>query len=202
MTFSYWIGWCLAKLIGRAFFNLRVIGKENLAVPGGAIIVCNHASFLDPPFVGSAFDEDIYFLARKTLFRNPIFGAVIRTWNSVPVDQDRPDMTSLKTVMRLLREGKKVLIFPEGSRTFDDQLLPPLPGVGLIVAKSDVPVIPMRIFGSGEALPRGGFLHPAEITVVCGKPWHYDPDRPQGAGKDLYQSISNDLMQQIAALHL
>jgi 1-acyl-sn-glycerol-3-phosphate acyltransferase len=202
MTLSYWIGWSLAKLIGRSFFNLRIIGKENLVMPGGALVVSNHASFLDPPFIGAAFDESIYFLARKSLFNNPVFGAVIRSWNSIPVDQDRPDMTSLKIVIRSLREGKKVLVFPEGSRSYDENFLPGMPGVGLIVSKADVPVIPVRIFGSGAALPRGGSLHPAEITVVCGKPWHYDPQRYQGTGKELYQRISDDLMQQIGALNL
>lgn len=202
MTLFYWIGWSLSKLIGRGFYNHRVIGKENIEFPGAALIVSNHASFLDPPMVGVAFEEDIYYLARKSLFNNPVFGAVIRSWNAYPVDQDRPDMTSMKIVIRLLKEGKKVLVFPEGSRSFDDKFLPFLPGIGLILTKVDVPVIPVRIFGSGDAMPRGGGLAPAEITIVCGKPWRYDPGRYQGTGRDLYQRISDDLMQQVSELHL
>lgn len=204
MNFSYWCGYNFFRWFARAFFNWRVLNREYLDVPGGALIVCNHASFLDPPLAGVAFDDAVHYLARKTLFKNPIGGPLIRSWQAIPVDQERPDPGSLKMVIRLLRAGEKVLIFPEGQRTWDGKLLPGQPGVGLIVAKAGVPVIPMRLFGTHEALPRGGnMLHPAEITVVCGPTWHYDPVKYTGLeGKELYQRISNDLMERIAALHL
>lgn len=203
MNPSYWLGYSFFKLCARAFFNYRVIGAEKLYLPGGALVVSNHASFLDPPFVGVAFDEDIHYFAKKTLFNNPVMGAIIRSWNAFPVDQDKPDMGSLRTVIRLLKSGSKVLIFPEGSRCLDGQFLPGLPGAGLIVAKSGVPVIPVRIFGTYEALPRGGkTLNPSEITVVCGHPWHYDPAKYTCEGKELYQRISDDLMEQIGALSM
>jgi len=203
MNLSYWLGCHIYRILARAFFNHRVIGRENLAVPGGALIAANHASFVDPPFVGIAFDEQIYYLGRKTLFDHPVAGAILRSWNAIPVDQDRPDMTSLKTVIRRLREGKKVLVFPEGERSFDGKFLPGMPGIGLIVAKSGVPVIPVRLFGTHEALPRGGsIIHPAEITLVCGKPWQCDPAQYPCEGKELYRRISEDIMQRIAELHL
>lgn len=203
MNFSYWFSRHLYGLLARAFFNHRVIGRKNLSLPGGAMIAANHASFVDPPFIGISFDEQIYYLARKTLFDHPVAGAILRSWNAIPVDQERPDMTSLKTVIRRLREGKKVLVFPEGERSFDGELLPGLPGIGLIVAKSGAPVIPVRLFGTHQALPRGGkIIHPAEITLVCGKPWICDPSSYGCAGKELYQRISDDIMQQIAGLQL
>lgn len=201
MNFSYWLGWNFFRLFARGFFNHRVIGRENLAVTGGALIASNHASFLDPPFIGIAFDEAISYLARKTLFNHPVAGAILRSWNSIPVDQDRPDMTSLKLVVRRLRDGGKVLVFPEGSRSFDDQLLPGMPGIGLIVVKAGVPVIPVRIHGTHQALPRGGrAIHPAEITLVCGRPWICQPESYGCEGKELYRRISDDIMQRIAEL--
>jgi len=203
MNFSYWLSYHLFGLLARSFFNHRVISRENLALPGGALIAANHASFVDPPFIGIALDQQIHYLARKTLFDHPVAGAILRSWNSIPVDQERPDMTSLKTVVRRLRDGKKVLVFPEGERSFDGKLLPGQPGIGLIVAKSGVPVIPVRLFGTHEALPRGGsIIHPSEITLVCGKPWICDPSSYGCEGKELYQRISDDIMQQIGALHL
>ncbi len=203
MNLSYRLGYNLFKLLARAFFNHRVIGMENLSVTGGALIACNHASFVDPPFVGIALDEQIHYLARKSLFDHPVAGAILRSWNAVPVDQDRPDMTSLKTVIRRLREGNKVLVFPEGERSFDGAFLPGLPGIGLIVAKSGVPVIPVRLFGTHAALPRGGkVIHPAEVTVVCGRPWQCDPSQYHCEGKELYRRISDDIMKQIAGLSL
>lgn len=204
MKVPYFIGYHLAKMVARAFYNYRVVGEENLDLPGGALVVSNHESFLDPPIVGIAFSEELHYLARKTLFNNPVARVVYNALNSIPVDQDRPDMTSLKTVIRLLKEGEKVVIFPEGSRTLDGNLLPGEPGVGLIVAKAGVPVLPVRIFGTRKALPRGGGLpQPADVTLVVGKPWTYDPaSYGHLSGKELYKAISDELMAQIGELHL
>ncbi|HSI63205.1 MAG TPA: lysophospholipid acyltransferase family protein, partial [Candidatus Saccharimonadia bacterium] len=176
MKFTYWFFYNLAKLLARGFYNHRVVGDASLDTPGGVLIVSNHESFFDPPMVGIAFDQELHYLARKSLFSNPIARVLYRALNSIPVDQDRPDMTSLKTVIRFLKEGKRVLVFPEGSRTLDGDMLPGEPGVGLIVAKAGVPVLPVRIFGTRKALPRGGsFPQPADVTLVIGKMWHYDP---------------------------
>jgi 1-acyl-sn-glycerol-3-phosphate acyltransferase len=202
MKLPYRLGWLLFSTLARGFYDYRVIGREHLAaVPGGALLVCNHASFFDPPLVGLAFDEEIHYLARKSLMSNRLAAVVYDAWNSIPVDQDRPDMSGVKAVIRTLKSGRKVVIFPEGSRTEDGKLLPGEPGAGLIVAKAGVPVVPMRLFGTREALPRhASFPRPSQITLVIGEPWHYDPSRYHVTGKELYQAISNDLMAQIAAL--
>lgn len=203
MTYTYRFFYTLAKLILRGFYNYRVIGDpDQLKGQAGVLIVSNHESFFDPPVVGVAFDQELHYLARKSLFNAPVLGSLYRLLNSIPVDQDRPDMTSLKIVIRELKAGERVLVFPEGSRTLDGEMLPGEPGVGLIVAKAGVPVLPVRIFGARKALPRGGsFPQPSDITLVIGKLWHYDPAAYGGAeGKDLYRRISQDLMAQVAEL--
>lgn len=73
---------------------------------GAAIIASNHLSFLDPPFIGQAFDETIYSFARKTLFDHPLAGKILRQWQAIPVDRDKPDTASLKATIRLLKSGK------------------------------------------------------------------------------------------------
>jgi 1-acyl-sn-glycerol-3-phosphate acyltransferase len=202
MKLPYRLGWLLFNALARGFYDFKVVHRERLAsVSGGALLVCNHASFFDPPLVGLAFDEEIHYLARKSLMSNRLAAVVYEAWNSIPVDQDKPDMSGVKAVIRLLRKGGKVVIFPEGSRTEDGKLLPGEPGAGLIVAKAGVPVIPMRLYGTREALPRHAmFPRPSQITLVVGEPWHYDPSRYHATGKELYRAISNDLMAQIAAL--
>jgi len=203
MKLAYWLGYTLFKSIARGFFDYRVVGGERLDLSGGALLVCNHASFMDPPLVGVAFDEEINFLARKSLMSNKLAQSVYKAWNSIPVDQDKPDMSSLKAVVRLLKKGEKVLIFPEGSRTPDGKLLEGQPGVGLIVSKAQVPVIPMRLFGTREALPYGAkFFQPAEVTLVVGEPWYYEPANYRETGKELYTRISKELMTEIEKLNL
>lgn len=202
MNPAYWLGHRLFREISRGFFGLQVIGAENLALEGPALIASNHVSYLDPPFIGAAFDEDIYFLARKSLFRHSLGHWLLTRWQAIPVDRDRPDPGSIKMIFRRLKEGKKVIIFPEGTRSLDGSLLPGEPGVGMMIAKAHVPVLPVRIFGAFEALPRDKKLpRPARITVSVGKPWHYRPEDFPNAGKELYQQISDQVMRRIAELH-
>lgn len=203
MTLSYWIGHRIFSEIAHGFFDYRVLGREHIERHGGALIVCNHQSYLDPPFVGIAFDEAIHFLARKTLFRHPVVGAVLRSWQSVPVDQERPDTVGIKAMVRLLRSGEKVLIFPEGNRSEDGRLQKAEAGVGLVIAKAGAPVIPARIFGAFEALPRHRTLpQPSRITLAFGPPWQPDPASYAETGKELYQKIAAETMQRIAEITL
>jgi 1-acyl-sn-glycerol-3-phosphate acyltransferase len=197
----YWLGHLLFRELSRGFFGLNVVGAENLKLAGPALIASNHVSYLDPPFVGSTFDEDIYFLARKSLFRYPFTKWLLTHWQAIPVDRDRPDPGSIKMIFRRLKEGKKVIIFPEGTRSLDGGLLPGEPGVGMMIAKAQVPVIPVRIFGAFEALPRDKKLpQPVRITVSVGNPWQYRPADFPNAGKELYQQISDEVMRQISEL--
>lgn len=110
-------------------------------------------------------------------------------------------MSALKTVIRLVKAGNCTIVFPEGSRTLDGGLQPAQAGIGLIIAKTLAPVVPMRIFGAHEAFPRGARFpkcHP--ITVVVGEPIQFTKADLEGSGRDLYQKLSDRVMEAIAAL--
>src|SRR5438552_1968372 len=124
MTGWYWFGYNLSKAIARTFFSFKVIHRERIIEQGPAILAMNHQSFLDPPLAGIACRRDIYFLARKTLLEWPVLGPIFPKLNVVPVDQERADMSALKTVIRLVKAGGCTIIFPEGSRTPDGNLQP------------------------------------------------------------------------------
>ncbi len=203
MNFSYWLGSRFFSELARGLYDYRVIGAEKLQFSGPALIASNHDSFLDPPFVGHAFDEAIHYFARKSLFDHPLVGKVLRSWQAIPIDRDKPDASSLKATIRLLRDGKKVLIFPEGTRSPDGKLQKAEAGVGLFIAKGGAPVLPVRIFGTYEAYPRGAkTLRPARVTVVIGDLWQ--PDLPSYAqtGINLYQTLADEVMHRIAELTL
>ena len=123
---------------------------------GPVILASNHQSYLDPPLLGCVADRAIFFLARKTLLEGTFLGWLLPKLNVIPVDQEGGDRNALKILIRLLKAGDAVLIFPEGERTRDGQLGSALPGLGFVIAKTLAPVVPMRIFGAHEALPRGG----------------------------------------------
>ena len=203
MNFYYWIGYHLSRLAGRLFFRFRVIHRERMIQSGPVILAMNHQSYLDPPLAGTACDRAIYFLARRTLLDVPLLGWVLPKLNVIPVNQEGVDRSAIKAVIRVLQAGNGVLVFPEGSRTPDGTLQPAEPGMGLVIAKTLAPVVPMRIFGAREALPRsGGRLRFVPITVVIGEPIFFAAADIQPGGKDLYARLSDRVMKAIAALRV
>jgi 1-acyl-sn-glycerol-3-phosphate acyltransferase len=201
MNAVYWLGHRFFRELSQGFFNLQAQGLENVSFSGPALLASNHVSYLDPPFIGATLEEDIIFFARKSLFRFAFSNWVLTRWQSIPVDKDKPDPGSLKTVFRRLKENKKVLIFPEGTRSPDGTLQTSEPGVGMLIAKAKVPVVPVRIFGSFEALSRQHKLpQPATIRVVFGKPWMCDFSDYASKGKTAYQLIADEVMTRIGEL--
>lgn len=190
----------------RLYHRGRIYGAEHLPADGACILAGNHVSFLDPPFLGQACEREVNFMARDTLFRNPLAGWILRSWNGVPTNRERGDIGALRTVMRLLGEGKAVLMFPEGTRSRDGRLQEVRAGIGMIVARTGAKVVPMRIFGTDRALPRGASLpRPAQVTVKFGEPFSYP--LPTGLDslhgeqlKAVYLEIAREIMRRIAAL--
>ena len=200
MNISYKIGHTLFRLMGKGLFSFKVKDKDKLLLEGPVLLVANHQSFIDPPLLGSIHDKPIYFLARKSLFKG-IFKPLYHSWQAVPIDQENPDMTGLKTIISLLKKGEKVLIFPEGSRSFDDQFLPALPGVGLIISKAKVPVQPLRIFNANQALQRGKKIpRCVPVSATVGEPIAYTPEELSAKGKDAYQHLADKAMEAVKAL--
>ena len=201
----YWIGFTLSLLFFRCFFLLRIVGKKKIKESwkeGGVLIVANHASYFDPPVVGVSYGKKTAFLARKTLFKKGFFGWLYPKLNAIPVDQEGPDMSSLKRIIKELKNGNPVLIFPEGQRSVDGKILPGEAGVGLVIAKSKAPVLPMRIFGAFEALPRGAKIPKffTKITVSVGDMITFDEDLLKTKTRESYQKISDCVMNAISRI--
>ncbi|HVF72115.1 MAG TPA: lysophospholipid acyltransferase family protein [Chthoniobacterales bacterium] len=200
----YWVCYHLIKLLARIFFRLRVVHRERMINHGPVILAANHQSFLDPPLAGSVSDRGIFFLARKSLLNGPVLGWLLPKLNVIPVDSETGrDRTALKALIRILKAGEGTLVFPEGARTLDGALQPAQPGLGLVIAKTLAPVVPMRIFGAFDAWPVHEKLpRPGRVTIVVGHPIHFTAEDLQAAGKDLYQQLSQRVMDAIAALPL
>jgi len=185
------------------FFRGEVAGTENFPKSGPFLIAGNHASHLDPPLIGTHVPRQMCFFARKSLWRGGLASWWLDGVGTIPVDRDGgQDIGALKRVLRALGEGKVMILFPEGTRSPDGRLQPAKPGVGFIVCKTQVPVVPARIFGSFEAFGKGARF-PAlgtPTTVVFGKPLRpSDYDAPE-AGKERYQIASQRIMAAIARL--
>lgn len=200
----YWFCYNLIKLVGRIFFRLRWLHRERMINHGPVILAANHQSFLDPPFAGSASDRGIYFLARKSLLEGPFLGWLLPKLNVIPVDSDSgKDRTALKALIRILKAGQGTLVFPEGQRTPDGNFQPVLPGFGLVIAKTLAPVVPIRIFGAYDAWPMGQkWPRFRPVTVVVGEPIYFTAADVERGGKDVYEQLSQRVMDAIASLSL
>jgi 1-acyl-sn-glycerol-3-phosphate acyltransferase len=203
----YTAGWRLSRLIFSAYFRIHSAGADNVPAGGPFILASNHASFADPPLVGSECLRPISYLARETLFHNPIFGRVLRRVGCVPVDRDGASGKGLKTILERLLGGDGIILFPEGTRTTDGQLQKGRAGVGLIVLKSPAPVVPVRVFGTYEAFGRRHrFPRPRRVAVRFGPPLLFLSAREEMANasrpriKELYQEVADQIMEAIAEL--
>lgn len=192
----------LIGVVYQMCFRGEVVGTEHLPRAGGFLLAANHASFLDPPLIGCQIARQIAYFARKTLWSSRLASWWLDTVGAIPVDRDGgQDVTAIKRVLRALKEERGLILFPEGTRTGDGRLQAARPGVGFIAVKTQVPVVPVRIFGSFEAFGKGRPLRlGTPITIVFGRPLRpasYDDPR---SGKERAQVASERIMAEIAKL--
>jgi 1-acyl-sn-glycerol-3-phosphate acyltransferase len=196
----------IAVLLMRLYFRLEARGTEHVPRSGALLIVSNHSSVLDPPFIGGASPRQLSFLAKAELFDIPLFGWFIRAVNARPVRREGSDARALKTALRVLEEGKALLVFPEGTRGPEGRLREAKSGAGMLAVLSGAAVVPVFITGSGDALPRGAVLpRPRKAIVRFGPPLHFKPNgdaqRNTAEGrKDAYRAATDEMMRAIAQL--
>lgn len=198
----YFIGWSLYYLYYQIYHRRTVFGRERVPKSGkGMLIAANHASFLDPPAVGTSFFFPIWFLARSTLFNSKFFGWLIGQVNAVPISRERLDLKTIRAVQKLCDDGKSVLIFPEGTRSPDGNLQKGLAGIGFFVDKIGADVLPVYVDNSYNALPKNAKIpRPVKIRVNIGNPIRAEKWKNLEKGKEKYQIIADDIMKEITNL--
>lgn len=131
------------------------IFPERIPAKGPCLIVANHQSFYDPPLIGCpAHWRMITFLSRASLYDSKLAGGIIKKLNTVPIRDGEGDIRAIRSILERLKKGEAVLIFPEGSRTFDGSIQPFRDGAALIIRRAKCPVIPVAVEGAFDAWPR------------------------------------------------
>ncbi|MEO5988731.1 MAG: lysophospholipid acyltransferase family protein [Candidatus Eisenbacteria bacterium] len=181
----------------------QVRGRSFVPMDGGLIVASNHISYFDPPFVGTAAVRELHFLAKEELFRPPVFGAIIRAYNSIPIRRGAVDMRGLGRALKVLRAGHALILFPEGTRARDGHLHPAKPGVGMLAVNTDARILPCYISGSDRApaqwitrriRPRVSFGESRTWQQLAGANAGLEP------GRALYQCVGDGVMREIATL--
>lgn len=184
----------------KIFHGFSVKGLENIPEDKPFILACNHSSFFDPPAIGCKIPRNLHYFARDSLFFWPL-GLLIGKLNSIPVNRGQLDLGTLRKVLRVLKNGHPILVFPEGTRSEDGKLQAPQKGLGLLVSKSSVSVIPARIYGTDKAfgkkhlLPRWG----RRIYLNIGPEISFS-DSVDVKSKKKYLEISTVVMNAIESL--
>ena len=171
MELNYRIQRFIIKTLARSYFRIRVKGKEHIPSSGPIILAANHSSFLDPPFIGLGLPRQVTYLAKEELFSIPILGWWLRLVGSYPVARGKGDARILKTALRLLKEGRTLLIFPEGTRSLDGNVQSLESGFAWLALKTGVPVLPVYTADTYRLMPKGArFPKPGTVWLHVSEP--------------------------------
>jgi 1-acyl-sn-glycerol-3-phosphate acyltransferase len=161
----------------RAYHHLELVGAENVPPRGPAIVVTNHASLLDVP---ALMVVDPYpntaTIVKASMFKIPVVSWLLRQWGAIPVERQGRDSAGVRAILSHLRAGGVMAVAAEGRRTRSGRLESINPVLARICAAADVPVVPVGIAGSFDALPPGAaFPRPRKIVVRVGTAFRFAP---------------------------
>jgi 1-acyl-sn-glycerol-3-phosphate acyltransferase len=185
------------RITGVIVFGIRVRGRDLVPREGGALVLSNHQSHLDPVLVGLATDRRLNYLARDTLFGFAPFRWLIKSLDAIPLDREGLGLGGLKETLRRLKRGEMVLIFPEGTRTRDGEVGRFKPGFCALARRANVPLMPVGIDGAFDSWPRSRPLPlPAMIQIQFGEPL-----LPEGIERFDDEALVAEMRRRIAACH-
>ncbi|UYZ24439.1 lysophospholipid acyltransferase family protein [Mesobacillus jeotgali] len=152
----------LVNSILSPIYRIEVIGKENIPADGGVLLCANHIDNLDPPVVGITAPRPVHFMAKEELFSVPVLGKIVPRLNAFPVKRGMSDREALRKGLGILKDGKVLGLFPEGTRSKTGEMGKGLAGAGFFALRSDAHVVPCAIIGPYKAFKK--------LKVVYGKP--------------------------------
>jgi 1-acyl-sn-glycerol-3-phosphate acyltransferase len=146
----------------KPYYRIETIGLENFPKEGGVLLCSNHIDNLDPPVVGITAPRPVHFMAKEELFSVPLLGKIVPHLNAFPVKRGMSDREALRKGLNILKEGKVLGLFPEGTRSKNGELGKGLAGAGFFALRTEAKVVPCAIIGPYKS------FH--SLKVVYGKP--------------------------------
>ncbi|MCF7905419.1 MAG: 1-acyl-sn-glycerol-3-phosphate acyltransferase [Candidatus Marinimicrobia bacterium] len=146
--------WLFGRVFLKWWYRIRVSGIRHIPHDKSFLIVANHESYLDPILFGIHIPFEIHFVTTADVFTNPFMNFLLKGIGTFPMRRHRQDLKSIRTMIRMINEGRTVGIFPEGGRTLDGAPLPILDETIKLIQRCKVPILPIQISGAYEIWPR------------------------------------------------
>jgi len=184
----------LLRLVFFPLFRISVKGRKNVPRKGPVLILSNHQSFFDPMYCQLPINRHMHYIARSTLYDNKFFGWLLLTLNTIPIKQGEADISAMKKAINVLKEGKMLCLYPEGSRTHDGKIAEIQGGFGLLSRRSKATVVPVVIDGAYECWPRQNkWPKIGKVYVEYGKP--FTPEEIKELGDEEFSRLFNERLR-------
>lgn len=168
-----WLVWIAMKIA----FSVKLEGKENIPKDTNVIFASNHRTNADPPLVSCGIKGKHSFMAKEELFKNKVFGWLIRNLGAFPVSRGKGDTGVLDTAVERLESGRNLVIFPEGTRSKDGKVHRGHSGAAVIAVRANKPIVPIGLvfgeklkFRTKITIKYGAPINPAEYVEICDTP--------------------------------
>ena len=198
MKILFWTGWTFFRVVATIIFRVKIRGAENIPQDGGFILASNHISYYDPPLVGCCTSREVYFFAKRELFRNRLFSSILLRVNARPVNRAGVDRSAIESAVEILKSGNGLTVFPEGTRSKTNDFLPVKPGIGMIARQAEVSIVPAFIQGANQLW--NCFIGKTRLSVSYGAPISSQWVKSQPDNKDGYLAIADEIMNRIKEL--
>jgi len=178
------------KGFSKIFFKYEVIGAENIPDRGNIVIASNHKSNLDPIFLAAAIENrEIAAIAKKELFKVKPLGFILKKLHVMPINREKPDVSTIKTILRSVRDGYVLGIFPEGTRIKGDSFGKAKAGLSVFTIKSKSKVVPVSIISKYKLF--------SKVIVYIGEPISFEEHFKEKLSNDDHERISQEILEVI-----
>ncbi|NJP10425.1 MAG: 1-acyl-sn-glycerol-3-phosphate acyltransferase [Leptolyngbyaceae cyanobacterium RU_5_1] len=163
--------WPVVSPVLHGYLRGRIYGRDRVPRQGPLIVVSNHASDADPPILSNCVERPVAYMAKEELFQVPVLKQVITLYGAYPVKRGSADRSAIRAAIAALEQGWAVGIFITGTRTPDGRVIDPKLGAAMIAAKTQVPLLPVSLWGTDKIFQKGSAIpRSVPVTVRIGEP--------------------------------